>query len=118
MATAAAIDRIVHHSVILEFDMPSYRTSEAPGFRGDRRKNDNGVGLWRESWCTLTNDNYTRPRAAKVIGAKAAIIVVVDHLSANTANATGEEPLAERFNAAAGSGWRAAQERWGPDKRT
>ncbi|MCY4652003.1 MAG: ATP-binding protein [Dehalococcoidia bacterium] len=29
MATAAAIDRIVHHSVILEFDMPSYRTSEA-----------------------------------------------------------------------------------------
>ena len=31
MATAAAIDRIVHHSVILEFDMPSYRTSEAQG---------------------------------------------------------------------------------------
>ena len=25
MATAAAIDRIVHHSVILEFDVPSYR---------------------------------------------------------------------------------------------
>ena len=24
----AAIDRIVHHSVILEFDMPSYRTGE------------------------------------------------------------------------------------------
>ena len=29
MATAAAIDRIVHHSVILEFDLPSYRTGEA-----------------------------------------------------------------------------------------
>jgi DNA replication protein DnaC len=29
MATAAAIDRIVHHSVILEFDVPSYRTAEA-----------------------------------------------------------------------------------------
>ena len=29
MATAAAIDRIVDHSVILEFDMPSYRTGEA-----------------------------------------------------------------------------------------
>ena len=29
MATAAAIDRIVHHSVILEFDLPSYRTNEA-----------------------------------------------------------------------------------------
>ena len=25
MATAVAIDRIVHHSVILEFDLPSYR---------------------------------------------------------------------------------------------
>ena len=29
MATAAAIDRVVHHSVILEFDVPSYRTSAA-----------------------------------------------------------------------------------------
>ena len=29
MATAAAIDRIVHHSVILEFNVPSYRTSAA-----------------------------------------------------------------------------------------
>ena len=29
MATAAAIDRIVHHSVILEFDLPSYRTDAA-----------------------------------------------------------------------------------------
>ena len=26
MATAAAIDRVVHHAVILEFDVPSYRT--------------------------------------------------------------------------------------------
>ena len=26
---AAAIDRIVHHSVILEFDLPSYRTNAA-----------------------------------------------------------------------------------------
>ena len=29
MATTAAIDRIVHHSVILEFDLPSYRTDAA-----------------------------------------------------------------------------------------
>ncbi len=28
-ATAAAIDRVVHHSVILEFDVSSYRTAEA-----------------------------------------------------------------------------------------
>ena len=29
MATAAAIDRVVRHSVILEFDVPSYRTDAA-----------------------------------------------------------------------------------------
>jgi len=29
MATTAAIDRLVHHSVILEFDVPSYRTATA-----------------------------------------------------------------------------------------
>ena len=29
MATAAPIDRVVHHSVILEFDVPSYRTDVA-----------------------------------------------------------------------------------------
>jgi DNA replication protein DnaC len=29
MDTAAAVDRVVHHSVILEFDVPSYRTGEA-----------------------------------------------------------------------------------------
>jgi hypothetical protein len=28
-ATAAAIDRVVHHSIILEFDVPSYRTHAA-----------------------------------------------------------------------------------------
>ena len=31
MATAAAINRVVHHSVILGFDVPSYRTREAQG---------------------------------------------------------------------------------------
>ena len=29
MGTAGAIDRVVHHSVILEFDVPSYRTGVA-----------------------------------------------------------------------------------------
>jgi len=29
MTTAAAIDRLVHHSVILEFNVPSYRTQKA-----------------------------------------------------------------------------------------
>ena len=35
MATAAAIDRIVHHSVILEFDLPSYRTNVAKDRRSE-----------------------------------------------------------------------------------
>jgi len=35
MATSAAIDRLVHHSVVLEFDVPSYRTEKAKS-----RKND------------------------------------------------------------------------------
>ena len=42
MATAAAIDRIVHHSVILDFDVPSYRTNAAQNRRteeeSDRQK--------------------------------------------------------------------------------
>ena len=29
MATAAAIDRLVHHAVVLEFDVPSYRTDRS-----------------------------------------------------------------------------------------
>ena len=29
MATAAGIDQVVHHPVILEFDVPSYRTGVA-----------------------------------------------------------------------------------------
>ena len=29
MTTAAAIDRLVHHSVILELNIPSYRMEEA-----------------------------------------------------------------------------------------
>jgi DNA replication protein DnaC len=38
MATAAAIDRIVHHSVIMEFSVPSYRTSAATEQRHNEEK--------------------------------------------------------------------------------
>ena len=38
MATAAAIDRLIHHSVILEFDIPSYRTGVA-----QQRQRDSGI---------------------------------------------------------------------------
>lgn len=36
MATAAAIDRVVHHSVILEFDGPSFRTDTAQQREGEK----------------------------------------------------------------------------------
>jgi DNA replication protein DnaC len=47
MATAAAIDRLVHHAVILELDVPSYRTEDA---KKRTRKNDD-------------NDNAPPPNA-------------------------------------------------------
>jgi DNA replication protein DnaC len=31
MTTAAAIDRLVHHSIILELNLPSYRLEESKG---------------------------------------------------------------------------------------
>jgi DNA replication protein DnaC len=40
MATAAAIDRVVHHSVILEFSVPSYRTAEAQQRHLESKNND------------------------------------------------------------------------------
>ena len=46
MATAAAIDRLVHHAVILEFDVPSYRTEDAKK-RSAAKSDDN-----------YTDDNY------------------------------------------------------------
>ena len=39
MATAAAIDQVVHHSVILEFDVPSYRTGVAQQRSQEREVN-------------------------------------------------------------------------------
>ena len=48
MATAAAIDRIVHHSVILEFDVPSYRTNAAQSRLIDRESD-------RPEWLTWIN---------------------------------------------------------------
>jgi hypothetical protein len=37
MTTAAAIDRLVHHSIILELDIDSYRAMEAKK-RKDKKK--------------------------------------------------------------------------------
>ena len=55
MATAAAIDRLVHHAVLLEFDVPSYRTERAKrrghAERGDLRQLDDR-GTRETSACT------------------------------------------------------------------
>ncbi len=41
MTTAAAIDRLVHHSVILEFAVPSYRSEKAEKARKNAAADDN-----------------------------------------------------------------------------
>ena len=56
MATAAAIDRLVHHAVLLEFDVPSYRTDRsrpnppAPAPRPSRRGQAPGPVVPRRRW--------------------------------------------------------------------
>lgn len=42
MTTAAAIDRLVHHSVILEFDVPSYRTEDAKKRSANGKEEEGG----------------------------------------------------------------------------
>jgi DNA replication protein DnaC len=37
MTTAAAIDRLVHHSVIIELNLPSYRAEQAKKAKESRR---------------------------------------------------------------------------------
>ena len=45
MATAAAIDRVVHHSALLEFDVLSYRTNAT-------QQRDQAEEVNRQSWLT------------------------------------------------------------------
>lgn len=42
MTTAAAIDRLVHHSVILELNLPSYRIEQAKKHGGQNKKRKGG----------------------------------------------------------------------------
>ena len=44
MTTAAAIDRLVHHSVILELDVPSYRMEQAQQKKKNMQKGENENG--------------------------------------------------------------------------
>ena len=52
MTTAAAIDRLVHHSVIVELNIPSYRAEQAKKKKADesndrRNKKENALLNWR-----------------------------------------------------------------------
>ena len=53
MATAAAIDQVLHHAVILEFDVPSYRTDAAQR-RGQSEgvNRQNSLATIRQIWLT------------------------------------------------------------------
>ena len=42
MTTAAAIDRLVHHSVIVELNLPSYRAEQAKKAKGGRASEEEG----------------------------------------------------------------------------
>lgn len=46
MTTAAAIDRLVHHSVILELNISSYRMEQA---KKNHSKPEDGIDLSREN---------------------------------------------------------------------
>jgi DNA replication protein DnaC len=43
MTTAAAIDRLVHHSVIIELNLPSYRAEQAKKAKGGRVTEEEGA---------------------------------------------------------------------------
>jgi DNA replication protein DnaC len=49
MTTAAAIDRLVHHSVIIELNLTSYRMEVAQKIRPERPQNDHTAGGDREN---------------------------------------------------------------------
>jgi DNA replication protein DnaC len=58
MTTAAAIDRLVHHSEILEFDVPSFRTEDAK--KRKEKKDDNHDGRTAHR-ATTTKSEHEKP---------------------------------------------------------
>ena len=61
MTTAAAIDRLVHHSVILEMNIPSYRMEEA-------KKGENRRGVFIRT-CIELRSSLIRPLRASFLEA-------------------------------------------------
>ena len=63
MTTAAAIDRLVHHSVILEFAVPSFRSEKATGDKAAAAKSDNTKAA-ADNYPSRA-DNYSKAVKAK-----------------------------------------------------
>ena len=64
IATAAAIDRVVYHSVILEFDVPSYRTDAA-------QQRSQAKGVNRQNKSANIVDAGHREKASGITGTDA-----------------------------------------------
>ncbi len=62
MTTAAAIDRLVHHSSILEFAVPSFRSDKARKEPPDKAAVTKGNG---DNYPKASGDNYPKPSKGK-----------------------------------------------------
>ena len=62
MTTAAAIDRLVHHSSILEFAVPSFRSDKA---RKEPPDKATAVKANGDNYTKANGDNYTKPSKGK-----------------------------------------------------
>jgi DNA replication protein DnaC len=58
MTTAAAIDRLVHHSEILEFDVTSFRTEDAKKRKETKDEKTGGRAARRETTTTKRDDDH------------------------------------------------------------
>jgi DNA replication protein DnaC len=58
MTTAAAIDRLVHHSEILEFDVTSFRTEDAKKRKETKDEKTGGRAARRETMTTKRDDDH------------------------------------------------------------
>jgi DNA replication protein DnaC len=58
MTTAAAIDRLVHHSEILEFDVTSFRTENAKKRKETKDEKSGGRSARRETTSTKRDDDH------------------------------------------------------------
>ncbi len=106
MATAAAIDRVVHHAVILGFDVPSYRTNAALRVSHGALAATPEIGRIVIVWETIAS---SQPRLRNLANLEPDPIVVDDNPVGNSESETQaleERPLSPRQPAL----WKTVQE--------